>query len=226
MKQDNDNIDSTTGKKRGRGAIKVAIVLGLLLLASLAGVYFLHQDSDTAKAGLKDANSQISKLEKENAMLKIELDTTKLNLRRERDIRARVEHECDTLKTMFPLYIEEMEVSNADARGSVISSFGRDISAASSMYLMPRIKYWGLNGGSKVELLVRLYDHEGKLVTGSSSPAGYSYFYKIDPIEPGVNSLSLSGWGGADRGHFEPGTYRYEVWLGDMCLKQKSFTLR
>ncbi len=226
MKQDNDNIDSTTGKKRGRGAIKVSVVLGLLLLASLAGVYFLHQDSDTAKAGLKDANSQISKLEKENAMLKIELDTTKLNLRRERDMRARVEHECDSIRIMFPLYIDEMEVSNADAHGNLIGGYGRDIAAANSMYLMPRIKYFGLKGGMRVELLVRLYDRDGKLVTGTTSPAGYSYSYRLDPIEPGVNSLMLSGWGGADRGHFEPGTYRYEVWLGDMCLKQKSFTLR
>ena len=43
---------------------------------------------------------------------------------------------------------------------------------------------------------------------------------------PGENTLSLSGWGGADRGHFSPGTYRYEVWYDDMCLKAVTFKLR
>ncbi len=224
MKHDDENITSGATKKRGRGALKAAIVLALLLLASLAGAYFLHQDSDNAKAGLKDAKNQISQLQKENAMLKIELDTTKVSLRREKELRERYELECDSIKTMFPIYITEMEVNNADGSGKVVG--GGDIVAANSMYLMPRIKYMGLKPGTKAELLVRLYDNEDKLVTGSSSPAGYSYSFKIDPVEPGVSTMSLSGWGGADRGHFKAGTYRYEVWMGDMCLKQKSFTLR
>ena len=118
-----------------------------------------------------------------------------------------------------------MQVGNADANGRIITSYGSKISASSSMYLMPRIKYVGLKPGLKVELMVRLYDNQGHLVTGNTSPAGYSFANKIDPIELNENILSLSGWGGGDKGHFERGTYRYEVWLGDRCLKQLVFTL-
>ena len=226
MKQDNDNQLSTSTSKRGRGAKRLAAVLALLLIASLAGAYFLFQDSDTVKAGLKDANDQIKELQKQNAQLKIELDTTKVNLRREKEIRERIELENDTLKTMFPLYITKMEVGNADAGGHVIGGYGNDISAANSMYLMPRITYVGLKGGLKAELMVRLYDNEGKLVTGSTSPNGYSYSYQLNPIELNENTVSLSGWGGGDKGHFQPGVYRYEVWLGDRCLSQKFFRLK
>ena len=126
---------------------------------------------------------------------------------------------------MFPLYITDMQVGNADANGRIITPYGSKISASSSMYLMPRIKYVGLKPGLKVELMVRLYDNQGHLVTGNTSPAGYSFANKIDPIELNENILSLSGWGGGDKGHFERGTYRYEVWLGDRCLKQLVFTL-
>lgn len=224
MENNNDNI-STKTKNRGRTGTKVAIVLAVLLMASLAGAYWLLKDSDMAKSDLRTANKQISELQKENALLKIELDTTKTNLRRERDVRTRIEQENDTLKTMFPLYITDMQVGNADANGRIITPYGSKISASSSMYLMPRIKYVGLKPGLKVELMVRLYDNQGHLVTGNTSPAGYSFANKIDPIELNENILSLSGWGGGDRGHFERGTYRYEVWLGDRCLKQLVFTL-
>jgi len=227
----NNNIDysnnvNVDGKKHGKGAKILTAFLALLLVASLAGVYFLFQDSDTAKAGLKSANGQIAELQKNVNDLRIQLDTTKLNLRKEKNMREQLELENDTLKTLLPIYISELEVANADGRGNTISAYGKPISASSSMYLMPRIKYWGLRAGIKVELMVRLYNNEGKLVTGSTSPAGYSYSYKIDPLLPNENTLSLSGWGGADRGHFKPGTYRYEVWYGDMCLRQKVFILK
>ena len=226
MTQDKENIENTPQARQGRGARRIAAVLALLLIASLAGAYFLFKDSDSAKAGLKNANSQIQELQQQNAQLKIDLDTTKLNLRREQELRKRADMENDTLRSMFPLFVTEMEVGNADSNGKIIGGYNKDISASSSMYLMPRITYIGLKPGAKVELMVRLYDHEGKLVTGNSSPAGYSYSYKIDPVGVNENTVSLSGWGGGDKGHFEPGTYRYEVWLGDMCLKQKVFKLR
>lgn len=221
MENNNNNIS-----KKGRGATRVAVVLALLLIASLAAGYFLFKDSDQVKAGLKDANSQIKELQQENARLKISLDTTQQNLRREKEIRANIEHENDTLKTMFPIYITEMDIANCDGNGAVISDFGKPISASSSMFLMPRITYMGLRGGFKAELMVRLFDNEGKLVTGTTSPPGYSYSFTLNPIELNENTVRLSGWGGSDRGHFAPGNYRYEVWLGDMCLKQKAFTLK
>ena len=226
MAQNTDNIESTSTSKKGRGARRTAAALALLLIGSLAGLYFLFQDSDEAKTGLKNANSQIQELQEQNAQLKIELDTTKLNLRRERELRRHAESENDTLKSMFPLYVTSLEVGNADGSGRIIGGYGKDISAASSMYLMPRITYIGLRPGGKVELMVRLYDNEGRLVTGANSPNGYSYSYKIDPVGINENTVSLSGWGGGDKGHFEPGVYRYEVWLGDMCLKQKFFKLK
>ena len=231
MENDNENIEYTADlepklKRKGSGAKILTALLALLLAGSLAGLYFLSQDSGNAKAGLKDANGQIKAMQKEINSLKTQLDSTSRNLNKEMGYHIRLQQENDTLKQLFPIYISTLEVANADGRGNSVSAYGKDISASSSMYLMPRITYWGVRVGEKLELMVRLYDHEGKLVTGSTSPKGYSYSCKIDPILPSENTMSLSGWGGSDRGHFRPGTYRYEVWYNDMCLKQCIFTLK
>lgn len=228
----NDDIEYTapqeanSSRKKGKGARILVAMLFLLLAASLAAGYFLFKDSGTAKAGLKDANGQIATLQKEVNDLKIQLDTTTQNLYRERSARAKLQYDNDTLKSLFPLHVTALEVANADGKGNSISAYGKDIAASSSMYLMPRITYMGLKVGETIELMVRLYDHENKLVTGSNSPAGYSYSCKIGPIMPNENAVALSGWGGADKGHFKPGTYRYEVWYNDMCLKQCVFRLK
>lgn len=224
MNHDNNNIDTTSKPKRGRTAIWIAVILSLLLAGSIAGSYYLSQDNDLTKAGLKDANSQILELQKQNAKLKIQLDTTMQSLAREKGIRQNLELENDTLRTMFPLYITDMQIGNSDGSGKIVGSFGKEILAENSMFLMPRITYVGLKSG-KCELYVKLFDNEGNLVTGSNSPAGFSYSYKFD-LELNQHTIQLSGWGGSERGHFLPGTYRFEVWLGDMCLRQKYFVLR
>lgn len=229
MDNEQDNIEyngTDAPRKQGRGAKILNAVLLLLLIASWAGGYYLFKDSGTAKAGLKSANGKVAELQRKNNALRSELDTTAISLQRERLAHERLQLENDSLKTLYPVNVTKLEVANADGKGNAVSPYGKDIVASNSMYLMPRITYWGLKVGEPITLNVRLYDHEGKLVTGTSSPAGYSFSCKIDPVLPGENSQALSGWGGADRGHFRAGTYRYEVWYDDMCLKQVEFKLK
>lgn len=221
-----DYNDSERSERKGKRSRVLIGLLALLLVGSVAGGIFLFQDSDSAKSGLRKARKQISSLNKQLNNLRTENDTLSLTLQRERVMRTRLQQENDTLRTLLPMHIAKIEVANADGNGNTISAYGKSIDASSSMYLMPRITYWGLKVGDKITLNVRLYDNEGKLVTGTTSPAGYSYSCKIEPIQPNMNTQSLSGWGGADKGHFKPGTYRYEVWWEDMCLKQLSFTLK
>lgn len=229
MDNEQDNIEYNgidAPRKKGRGAKILNAVLLLLLIASWAGGYYLFKDSGTAKAGLRNANGKVAELQRKNNALRSELDTTAISLQRERLAHERLQLENDSLKTLYPVNVTKLEVANADGKGNAVSPYGKDIVASNSMYLMPRITYWGLKVGETITLNVRLYDHEGKLVTGTSSPAGYSFSCKIDPVLPGENSQALSGWGGADRGHFRAGTYRYEVWYDDMCLKQVQFKLK
>lgn len=230
MDYNTENIDIENGGKKSRKSSKILIgalsVLSLLLAGSLVWLYFMSNDSNVAKSGLKNANGKISELQTKINSLNIEVDTTKRNLNKERATNEMLQHENDSLRELFPIYIKKLEVANADGGGRAISPYGKDIVAASSMYLMPRITYHAFLPGETIELKVRLYGADGKCVTGDSSPDGFSYTYKINPVMPGDNTLSLSGWGGGDRGHFARGMYRYEVWYEDMCLKAVTFNLK
>ena len=220
------DIDNKEKKKGGKFLKYLSLILFLLLAGSAAWIYHITNDTDVAKSGLKNANGRISDLEGTLSSLRFELDTTARSLDQERKANEVLKKENDSLRTIFPIYISNIEVANADGSGRTISGYGKDISASTSMYLMPRITYYAFKPGENIEIFVRLYGADGKCVTGDSSPDGYSYSYKINPVMPGENTLSLSGWGGADRGHFSPGTYRYEVWYDDMCLKAVTFKLR
>lgn len=220
------DIDNKEKKKGGKFLKYLSLILFLLLAGSAAWIYHITNDTDVAKSGLKNANGRISDLEGTLSSLRFELDTTARSLDQERKANEVLKKENDSLRTIFPIYIRNIEVANADGSGRTISGYGKDISASTSMYLMPRITYYAFKPGENIEIFVRLYGADGKCVTGDSSPDGYSYSYKINPVMPGENTLSLSGWGGADRGHFSPGTYRYEVWYDDMCLKAVTFKLR
>ena len=225
---ENINIENS-GKKSDKSS-KILIwalsIITLLLAGSLIWLYFMNNDSNLAKSGLKNANGKISELQTKINDLSIQVDTTKRNLIKERTTNEMLQHENDSMREIFPILIKKLEVANADGGGRAISAYGKDIVASSSMYLMPRITYHGFLTGETIELKVRLYGADGKCVTGDSSPDSFSYTYKINPVRPGDNTLSLSGWGGGDRGHFAKGVYRYEVWYEDMCLKAVTFNLK
>ena len=91
------------------------------------------------------------------------------------------------------------------------------------MYIAPSINYIGLKSGSET-LKVKFFNSQGTLSTGTTSSAGYSY--SVDNyIYTGKNTMTLSGWGGNNKGHWNAGNYKIEIWYKDKCLSSKSFTI-
>ena len=206
----------------------LAALLALALAASLIWIFHITNNKNAADMGLKNANGQVTTLQSQITDLNIQLDTTAQALRKERAANEAIFKENDSLRNLFPIYIKKLEVANADGSGRPISTYGNDIAAASSMYLLPRITYYGFRPGEKIELQVKLYGADGKIITGSESPkdGSYSYTYTIRNVYPSNNVEALKGWGGPDRGHFSPGTYRYEIWYNDMCFKAVTFKIK
>ena len=91
------------------------------------------------------------------------------------------------------------------------------------MYLRPKLSYKGYVD-SPLTLKVKWIKPDGSLSTGSSSSPGFSQTAECSIYE-GKQTLILSGWGGADMGHWGSGTYRIEIWHGNVMLKSKSFTV-
>ena len=125
-----------------------------------------------------------------------------------------------------PIFIYDIQVANLYEDGTIDTDYGKTIYSRNTMYLCPRIKYYGLKNSS-VKFLVKLYQPNGIVSTGTSSeslPSGFSYA-STENVYEGDNTVSLTSWGNSNRGQWSSGKYRYEIWLGDKCLKTKEFTI-
>ncbi len=104
----------------------------------------------------------------------------------------------------YPLIITKIEIGNEYYDGEMNDDFGEKIHSWETMYLKPRITYYGLKSSTSIRLNVKLFDSDGVMYTGKTSPEGYSYADDIS-IDFGRNSCVLSGWGNKNR-------ERYTCW--------------
>ncbi|MDD6902060.1 MAG: TIR domain-containing protein [bacterium] len=114
-----------------------------------------------------------------------------------------------------PILITDIEVKNEG------ENWGDIIYSDKSTYIMPRINYVGLKAGS-FELSIKIFDKEGELCQGSSSPHDCSYLEEIS-VSLGKNSEELKGWGNDKLGNWSSGDYRIEVWYNNNKLAEKEF---
>lgn len=124
----------------------------------------------------------------------------------------------------YPLIITKIEIGNMDYDGEMYDDFGEMILSWETMYLKPRITYYGLKSSSNIRLNVKLFDSDGVMYTGKSSPEGYSYADDIS-IDFGHNTCVLSGWGNKKGQYYKAGSSRIEIWYEDVCLKSFKFTI-
>lgn len=125
-------------------------------------------------------------------------------------------------------YMEIMDISfaNTDAVVNIIDNYGSKLYAKEIKYLKPRISYKGLaNEDKEITLGIKLYDEDGTLKTGTSSPEGYTYMDDVE-VEPGSGKyIYLPGWGNAKGGTYNAGLYKLEVWYKEHMLYQKEIRL-
>ena len=123
----------------------------------------------------------------------------------------------------IPLIITDIQMGNLYENSQIETDYGSEIYSKNTMYIAPSINYIGLKSGSET-LKVKFFNSQGTLSTGTTSPAGYSYS-NDNYIYNGKNTMTLSGWGSKNKGHWSAGNYRIEIWYKDKCLSSKSFTI-
>ena len=203
------------------------ILLILAVLACSVGLFFLNVSLNDTKNELISAKNNIRELNSKVSNLSEELDNTKTSLRITRKERDEAQQKMNDLKdkvgSSMPIIITDIQIANTNNSGDIETDYGNTIYSSSTMYLKPKISYTGIKTGENINLNVKFYTPSG-LSTGSSSPYGCSYSTSMY-VYSGDNTETLSGWGGASRGHWRSGQYRFEIWCGDVCLKAKSFTV-
>lgn len=223
---------STTSDNDGKGwywffivvfALTV-IILGVLYSDANQSYYWANQERweyknkyETAireRDEYKTLSENAASLRKENSGLKKERDNAKSELS---SLKNKV-------STTYPIIIKDIEIANVTYNGDVQTNYGNMIYSYNTMYLQPRIEYTGLTSGYKT-IKVKWYNPDGTIRSGSSSPSGFSQSQSMYVLSGDNNTSTLSGWGNSNKGHWQRGTYRIEIWYENTCLKSKTFTI-
>lgn len=125
-------------------------------------------------------------------------------------------------------YMEILDISfaNTDANSTIIDNYDSKLYAKEVRYLTPRMSYKGLaSEEKKITLNIKLFDEDGNLKTGTSSPDGFTYSCNVK-VETGDGKyMNLSGWGSPKEGSYSAGLYKMEVWYKNNMLYHKEFRL-
>lgn len=134
-----------------------------------------------------------------------------------------LESDYSSIASTYPIKITSIEIGNTYYDGSIETDYGSSLYSYRTMYLKPKISYYGYLSGS-YELNIKWYKPSGEISSGTSSPMGYSQ-RELVYVHTGANDLILNGWGNSSKGHWGSGTYRIELWYGNVCLKSHTFTI-
>lgn len=222
LKLENE-IESLSKQKK---QYKLVTFLSVAFIASLIGLYFLN-DNLSGVISLQDnrIHSQDSTITAKDSLIKLlqnTLSTYKESLQNS-------ELKLDSLKSLFPINITNIEIGNIYYDGSVETDYGSTIYSKNTMFLQPKITYTGINTGRSIDLKIKWYgyqpDRSLRLRTGDSSPYGYSLEQSIYVFGGSNNTSVLPGWGKETKGNWGKGDYRIEIWYAGVCLKAKNFTI-
>ena len=112
------------------------------------------------------------------------------------------------------LTITGVRFCNTKKDRSVINNYGSTLYASDIRYLTPQLTYNGPSSSQSKTLYIKLIQPNGDLMTGSSSPSGYTYSQEVT-FYPGDNkTIDLSGWGNETSSSYVSGTYKIEVYTG------------
>lgn len=193
----------------------VATIIAFVLYISMKERYdSQYSQNRTLRSQYENAAGRISELENRVSTLNQEKESA--------------EDALSTLKSQvgnaYPLIISEIEIANSYRGGDIETDYGNTIYSSNTMYLKPRIKYYGISSGTKT-LKIKWFKPDGSMSTGTSSPYGFSQSDSHYIYSGADNSITLSGWGNENKGHWRSGSYRIEIWYENTCLKSKSFTI-
>lgn len=227
-------VDKCNQIEKQQKQYKIVILLvSLLLVGGIITAYIVSEKNGNINELKEEVSSLDSKVKKLNSEIQektIDLEYMTENKNRLEETVRQKNNEIDQLKTRteiigqsYPMIINKIEIGNIYKDNTLETPYGSTIYSSNSMYLQPKIYYTCISSG-RYNLKVKLFTPDGSISKGDSSPSGFTYsgsYY----VYSGEDSMVLAGWGGSTKGHWKSGTYRFEVWYEDVCLKTKTFTV-
>jgi hypothetical protein len=211
------------GKIDDQGRIKrYNGILWLFLIAAIITAIVLWINFSSAKSSLSahthnenNLKSQIAELKQKNEDYATQINVLQAD-------KIQLASKINLAGSYLPIIIKSLKIGNVYKDGSIETDYGNTLYNSNTMFIQPQIEYIGLKTYQTVVLYQKLYKN-GILQTGTSSPYGYSTKCDVYIYEDGTTELM--GWGYEMKGCWSAGSYRYEIWYNNICLKALDFTI-
>lgn len=130
------------------------------------------------------------------------------------------------ISTSNLLSISSVSFANTDKNGNIINDYGQTLYDGKVQYLKPKLYYYGKYSSNQEALLyIRYFKSSGDLVSGTTSPLGFSYKETIT-IKPGSNNLTLTAYGNESATNYKEGTCKVEIWIDGEKLYETSVKIK
>lgn len=104
---------------------------------------------------------------------------------------------------------------NTKKDNTIINSYGSTLYASDIRYLCCRLNYNGPSSSESKTIYVKVIKPNGEMMTGSSSPSGYTYSQNVTFEAGDSKSVGIGGWGKEESSSYTSGTYKFEIyWNG------------
>lgn len=123
----------------------------------------------------------------------------------------------ETGQARSKLQITDLKFTNVAWDNSVITPAGQPLYAHEMRFLRPLISYDGLAADKNAYIHVRIYKPNGELMQPKDiAPDGDTQYYDYQFFSGENNDMGgMMGFGHRRDSEFEPGQYRYEIWIDD-----------
>ena len=197
------------------------IGIGIVALTFLISLLAFRHPYIELKKDLQFAYDALAEKQEENEYLQRDLTA---KTKRLSGLRETFVEEAKKMEGKVPLLITDIKMGNTDKNGNVETDFGNTIYSSSLKFLTPQIMAYGFKDG-EIELKIKLYSMDGRLLQGNSSPQGCLYTTKVNVQRNILTTYRLGGWGSESKGNWDSDTYRLEIWYKDICLYKHNFTI-
>lgn len=212
--------EANANLERKKKQYSFVILLALIILGCSVGLFFLNDNLNSTRGELEQANQTISNKNSEISELHSTIESKNREIKQEKERYSNLESE---IASVAPFVITRVEIGSTYKGGGMETDFGSTLYRSRARFLTPKIYYRGFTSGSYT-IKTKWYRPSGSLITGDSSPYGYSYS-NSNSFSKGSNDLQLEGWGYESAGNWDTGTYKLEIWCNDKCVFIKLFTI-
>ncbi|MCH5320065.1 MAG: hypothetical protein J1E38_10220 [Paramuribaculum sp.] len=114
--------------------------------------------------------------------------------------------------------IKKINFRNSDKDNNVINGYGSTLYSDQMRYLDFQLEYDGTSSSQTKSVYLKIIKPDGTMMTGSSSPSGYTSVFSDRTFSSGSNNtMFLGGYGNNTSSSYPPGQYRIELyWDGKL----------